>query len=544
MHLIRFVGRVAGFVSLGVLVVACSSGGSGSDGLTEVPAAAGHEGDICAPGQAPDADEAPDAPCAVLTEYHVPDLGDEGTASSASALQTQTLHVLDNPGTTRASCNGKTGPGFDTCGANGNESCCRSTSVPAGKAGTINITSGFDLGVYEVTSGRFTAFVDAFGGNIRGAATGGHLPGFKAEWAAKLPASRAAVDDELGPACKFRSDVANYGARTWPEAQVQQTVASFITDNNDRAADIRADATASRLHAKPIDCVSYYMAAAFCAWDGGRLPTNAEWVYTALGGSELRTYPWGSSRTADKLVTDLNRDNNSFTYPSDFPWYDNGFNAYHISPPGRKPAGASRWGQQDMGGNLLEWTADILGSNAGIVRGGSWEGHMDKNSEAYTNYPLDRTYGSLGFRCAYGDTAPPPPPPPPPPPADTRPIYRAYNGQIGDHLQGLTQGEGAPAWKAEGISFHTQKTAPASSYALYRCRIKNTSFHFLSNQAACEGQTPEGLLGYVYRTQAQGTQPIYRCRSPKGTDHLSTLTPAECRKAGFVVEGTQGYALP
>ena len=529
--------------SLGVLVVACSSSPSSTDGSVTVPAGAGRDGDVCAPGAAPDADEHPDAPCAVATEYHVPDLGEEPTASTVGDIQTQSLRVLDNNGAARASCNGKAGPGFDTCGANGTDNCCRSASVPAGRAGTINVTTGFDLGVYEVTSGRFTAFVDAFAGNLRGAAQQGKLPGFKAEHAQYLPASRAAVDNELGPACKFRSDIANYGARTWPSAQISQTVASFITDNNDRAADIRNDATAPRLHAKPIDCVSYYMAEAFCAWDGGRLPTNAEWVYTALGGDQLREYPWGSGRTADKLVTDLNHDNNSFTYPSDFPWYDNGFNAYHISPPGRKPAGASRWGHHDMGGNLLEWVADISGPNAGTVRGGSWEGHMDKNNQAYTNYPLDRTYGSLGFRCAYGDAAPPPPPPPPPA-ADTAPIYRAYNGQIGDHLQGLTKGEGAPAWAFEMVSFKVQKAAPAASYPLYRCRIKNSSFHFLSNAANCEGHIGEGLLGYVHKTQAAGTKPIYRCRSPKGTDHLSTLTPAECKSAGFIVEGTQGYALP
>jgi hypothetical protein len=206
-----------------------------------------------------------------------------------------------------------------------------------------------------------------------------------------------------------------------------------------------------------------------------------------------------------------------------------------------------------MGGNLLEWMADITGPNTGIVRGGSWEGHPDQNDQAYTNYPLDRTYGSLGIRCAYGQIAPPPPPPPPPPPtAKAAPIYRAYNGE--DHLQGLQQGEGAPAWKSEGISFHVLKTAPAAaSYQLYRCRLTNDNnrFHFLSNDAHCEGQTVDGLLGYVYAAQAANTKPIYRCRKGTGGigipafhDHLSTLTPDECRKGGYQVEGTQGYALP
>jgi formylglycine-generating enzyme required for sulfatase activity len=540
MRRISLGGAVLG-LGLSLAIVGCASTDTSDPPRHQVSEAAGRGDDICAPGQTPDADEFPDAPCAIKNEYYVADLTDaEGAASAAAGnVGTQTLHTLDTPGTARASCNGKAGAGYTTCGAGG-ENCCRTAAVPAGAAGTIQVANGFELGVYEVTTARFTAFVDAFGGNLRGAASAGQLPGYAVANASKLPATRAAVDEELGPACKFRSDVANYGARTWPSSQITQTVASFITDDNARAADIRADATAPRLMQKPVDCVSYYMAAAFCAWDGGRLPTNAEWAYTALGGSQLREYPWGSGRTADKLVTDLNRDNNTFTFPSDFPYYDNGFNAYHIAPPGRKPAGASRWGHEDMGGNVLEWTADITGPNAGIVRGGSWEGHEDKNSFAYVNYPLDRTYGSLGFRCAYGAVAAPPPPPPPPA-AETAPIHRSYNAALGDHLQGLTQGEGAPAYRYEAVSFKVQKVAPANSSPLYRCRMG--SFHFLSNAATCEGQTREALLGYVWKTAVQNSAPVYRCRSANGRDHLSTQTPAECTKAGFVIEGTQGYAL-
>ncbi len=527
--------------------------------------------DVCGAGGATDEFGNPDAACAIRTEYNVPDLAlgdeplvardeeEEGIPANDPGVGDDLpqpggnrgfgqnfgkgLTPMDRAGNDVNSCNGRTGPGYTTCGPNGNENCCASRTIPAGRAGTVTVNTAFDMGVYEVTSARFQAYVAAMNGNLRA------TPGIPANVAAALPTDRNGVDIALGPACRFRGDPAAFGALTWPSAQTEATVARLISDNNDRAADIRADATAPRLSAKPINCVSHQMAVAFCAWDGGRLPTNNEWVYVALGAGQgpVRTYPWGSGRTKDRLVTDLTGTNSDqFTYPEDFPFFGNGMNAYHIAPPGRKPNGASAYGIMDMGGNLLEWMADASG-NAGIVRGGSWEGHRDDNAFAYVNYPLDRTYGSVGFRCAYGASQAAPAPPVNPPPAGEAqrlPIHRSYNGQIQDHLQTLTQGEGAPAWQYEGVSFLTLSAQVAGTVPLYRCRINNTSQHFISNAANCEGQTVEGGLGFVYAGEAAGTVGIYRCASPNGRDHLTTITPQECTNAGYRVEGRQGFAFP
>jgi formylglycine-generating enzyme len=275
----------------------------------------------------------------------------------------------------------------ETCGPGGDQSCCASSVVPGGTfyrgydvafdAAFADMSNpatvgAFRLDTYEVTVGRFRAFVDAGRGvqSAPPAAGDGTNPrvansGWVSGWNTLLPVDRA----------ELTSDSLCNTFATWTDAPGAN-------------------------ESLPMNCVNWYVAAAFCAWDGGFLPTQAEWNFAASGGDEQRAYAW--SAPAGDTTIDCTRAN------------------YDVCGAGTDRAGSltsgnGRWGHADLGGNVWEWVLDVSvpypnpcddcaaleGSSSRVVRGGSFVSIISNVRSAFRyEYFATSHTDNVGIRCA------------------------------------------------------------------------------------------------------------------------------------------------
>jgi formylglycine-generating enzyme len=265
----------------------------------------------------------------------LPDLGGGGVSDASSSDAAPPPQFLSCAGLAR------------TCGASGTDTCCNSPPIPGGmyhrsydvngdaSSGTLNFPatlSDFRLDKYEVTVGRFRAFVNAGMGTqasppLPGAGAHAKLAGsgWDAAWNANLATDKVALSAAL------KCDPTYV---TWTDAP---------------------GANESR----PLNCLTWYEAMAFCAWDGGYLPTEAEWNYAATGGDQQRAYPW--SNPPGSLTLDSSHASyygimsGSTTCVGDGVF---GCTVADMVVVGSKPLGEGRWGQSDLEGNLWELTLD------------------------------------------------------------------------------------------------------------------------------------------------------------------------------------------
>ena len=99
----------------------------------------------------------------------------------------------------------------------------------------------------------------------------------------------------------------------------------------------------------PVVHVAFEDAAAYAAWAGKDLPSEAEWEYAAQGGMDGMPYAWGGD-----LTPGGHRMANTWT--GEFPWQKLPGDHGTTSRAGCYPANG--YGLYDMIGNVWEWTAD------------------------------------------------------------------------------------------------------------------------------------------------------------------------------------------
>jgi formylglycine-generating enzyme required for sulfatase activity len=264
------------------------------------------------------------------------------------------------------------------CGPARNESCCLTLPVRGGTFDRYNnrsypaALSDFSLDKYEITVGRMRRFVAAYlGGKRPGPGDGAHprIPGsgWREEWSSLLP-DKAGLDQIL-----------NCPDHSWSDSP-----------EDDR---------------RPMNCLTYHLAFAFCAWDGGRLPTRAEWNYAAAGGNEQRVYPW--SMPGAPVVIDRAHANYGVTC---------GCSARDLVDVGSLPMGNGLFGQADLAGNLREWNLDaagpldascmdcarLAGGGDYVISGGSLieQAPAVSVADGYNSAPGSKPNWLNGARCA------------------------------------------------------------------------------------------------------------------------------------------------
>jgi len=291
-----------------------------------------------------------------------------------------------------------------TCGPGGNLDCCQSITIMAGDGG-VGFTRSFDppsyvdasapatlagyfaLDRFEVTVERFEKFVASYDGGAPAAGSGAYPPvsgtGWQSGW--PLPTSQGALINAV-TACSPSFAPPSGVATTTPHV--------------------------------PMNCVDWYVAFAFCAWDGSRLPTEAEWNFAAGGGAAQRQYPWSIGPP---------------TIDSTYAWYncvgmggtmepDASPGSCPMPPPmslvvgSESPRGDALYGHSDFAGSVAEPTMDFFGTYpvpcTNCVNTNAASGQRVYRGGAFSNPPASLDNGArlgvvpsssdptMGIRCA------------------------------------------------------------------------------------------------------------------------------------------------
>ncbi len=294
-----------------------------------------------------------------------------------------------------------------TCGRNdtelgGNtvalESCCETAPL----TGTTT-----RLNRFAITAGRMRAFIDRLDGNVRGwvQAPATKPAGWNSAWDVLVPSTVVEAGMMLG---QYWNNAPNDPNTTNESPHSKRSCGN--SNYNGHTYYVNGEAgqvyTQAQLDPKVLNCVGWHLVAAFCAWDGGRLPTQAE-LRNAFTNGGTTTWPWGYPGSPyngafNEAVPD-DRLNHRYSYG--FPGNQPATNriTWWLSPPGRFWRG---WNANkiEIAGNVLEWTSDQQYNFAWNMSFENHTGTMNNGNDWRT--PNDRSdvpngYYALGARCAY-----------------------------------------------------------------------------------------------------------------------------------------------
>jgi sulfatase modifying factor 1 len=160
--------------------------------------------------------------------------------------------------------------------------------------------------------------------------------------------------------------------------------------------------TRAELETHPVVRTTWGEANLFCAWVGGRLPTEAEWESACRAGTKT-PYTFGHTLGAELA---------NFTHP--------GGGALRRTTPVGASGRPNGFGLFDMHGNVWEWCADyyqadFFSQERGkdpvcdqegpykVVRGGSWDAPAQGCRAAFRNrLQPDHRFDNVGFRVVVG----------------------------------------------------------------------------------------------------------------------------------------------